>query len=241
MPSELKPGSPSYVILQGGDWTATIRQTLPIMPRVMVSLRPTWILPTIAAIEPDFLSLAGIRTLIWDVDGTLTHHHSCALAPEATVAFRKLLAVEGLQHVIASNCGESRFRELAAVFPGVPVVKAYRTSKGLVSRIRIDDVETWSGAPEGQLTPLRKPDPQFIREAVLALGVTDFASVAMVGDQHLTDIAAANLAGIRSIKVPTSGPASRPLMVRLLQEIDAALYLLMKRVSARPGDTDFQP
>jgi predicted HAD superfamily phosphohydrolase YqeG len=50
--------------------------------------------------------------------------------------------------------------------------------------------------------------------------------VALVGDQYLTDVATANLAGIRSIKVPTLGRASFPPSVRLLQRVDEWLYRL---------------
>ena len=231
--SEVPPVSGSFGVVATGDWPETIRQMLPMMPRVLLSLRPSWSLAGIEMIDVDFLAEAGLRTLIWDVDGTLTHHHSCQLAAEAVTAFRQLREVEGLQHVIASNCGEQRFVSLSEVFRDVPIVKAYRAEDGPVARIRVNDDESWSSMPRGRLIPLRKPDPRVILAAVQALGISDYSSVAMVGDQHLTDVAAANLAGIRSIKVPTTGSAERPFMVRLLQAADAAAYFVMKLVPIR--------
>jgi predicted HAD superfamily phosphohydrolase YqeG len=52
----------------------------------------------------------------------------------------------------------------------------------------------------------------------------DRARVFMIGDQYFTDIASANLAGIRSVKVDTRSPASFPLPVRTLQRIERAVY-----------------
>ena len=47
--------------------------------------------------------------------------------------------------------------------------------------------------------------------------------VVMVGDQYTTDIAGANLAGIRSIKVATIARHSFPFPVRLLQTMEDML------------------
>jgi predicted HAD superfamily phosphohydrolase YqeG len=49
----------------------------------------------------------------------------------------------------------------------------------------------------------------------------------MVGDQYFTDIAGANLAGIRSIKVPTVGRAQFPFVVRWFQRLETALSVIL--------------
>ena len=104
----------------------------------------------------------------------------------------------------------------------------------MVGRIRTDDNEAWIGRPAGTLRPLRKPDPRLIGFALEALEIEDRWSVAMVGDQYLTDIAAANLAGIRSIKVPTLGWDTSPLAVRVLQRLDSALSVITGAVRHAP-------
>jgi predicted HAD superfamily phosphohydrolase YqeG len=54
-----------------------------------------------------------------------------------------------------------------------------------------------------------------------------------VGDQYLTDIAGANLAGIRSIKVPTIGRRSFPLPVRFLQWSEELLFRTVSSIPPR--------
>lgn len=231
----------AYVIAERGDWGATILQTMPRLPRVLRSLRPTWSLASVSAIDADFLVSVGISALIWDVDGTLTHHHACKLAPGTVAHFQRLTAAPGLAHVILSNCGESRMAELATLFPDIPVVKGYRTSSGPVGRVRKGNAEVWKGAPVGELTPLRKPDPALIEMALEVLDVRDRESVAIVGDQHLTDIAAANLAGIRSIKVPTVGRDSCPPVVRALQGVDSFCFSVTEGLRRKRGRLRAQP
>jgi predicted HAD superfamily phosphohydrolase YqeG len=198
-------------------------QTLPRSRRVLASLRPTWELPGIAAIEPSFLRANGIAALIWDVDGTITHRHACEPAPETEGALERLLNVEWLEHAVLSNCDDTRFAQLADMFPRMRVVKGYQGADGALFRIRRGAAEEWTIPARGELRALRKPDPAPVRFLVELLGVSPDA-VALVGDQHLTDIAAANLAGVRSIKVPTLGPGTFPAAVRALQRLDALLY-----------------
>ncbi|MGH7448359.1 MAG: HAD hydrolase-like protein [Longimicrobiales bacterium] len=220
----------TYIIAERGDWGSTILQTMPRLPRVLRSLRPTWSLASVCAIDADFLVSVGISALIWDVDGTLTHHHACEFAPDTMAHFQRLTEAPDLAHVILSNCGESRLADLGTLFPDIPVVKGYRTSSGPVGRVRHGSTEVWRGVPVGELTPLRKPDPALIEISLDVLAVRNRQSVAIVGDQHLTDIAAANLAGIRSIKVPTVGRNSCPPVVRALQHVDSACFHLAEAV-----------
>jgi HAD superfamily phosphatase (TIGR01668 family) len=222
-----------YVVVENGDWRATLRQALPVLPRVLGSLRPTWVLPSVRAITPQFLCDAGIRALIWDVDGTLAHHQATHFAPEAAAHFERLLSMRGLRHAVVSNCGEQRFRQLAGLFPTLPVIKVYSGATGPIARVRTGDQEVWSARPAGELRPLRKPDPAPVEFALRALRIDDRRRVAMVGDQCLTDIASANLGGISSIKVPTLGRASCPPAVRVLQSVDAVLFHLGEVVRRR--------
>ena len=61
------------------------------------------------------------------------------------------------------------------------------------------------------------------------IGCPDRSGVVMVGDQYFTDIAGANLAGIRSIKVDTFDPPSFPFVLRSFQRIESLLYRLFYR------------
>jgi predicted HAD superfamily phosphohydrolase YqeG len=218
--------SPAFTIAPDRDWLATVRQILPTSRRVLGSLRPTWQLPGVFAIDPPFLRTAGIRALVWDVDGTLTHRHAPELAAEVRAPLERLLAADGLKHVLLSNSNEARFAQLCDLFDGVPVVKGYVSAAGPVFRVRQGSDERWSRPARGVLRPIRKPDPLLARFALQVLEVPDPTAVALVGDQYLTDVATANLAGIRSIKVPTLGRASFPLPVRVLQKVDEWLYRL---------------
>jgi HAD superfamily phosphatase (TIGR01668 family) len=218
--------APAFTIAADRDWLSTIRQVLPTARKVLDNLRPTWHLPGVFAIDPEFLHAAGIRALVWDVDGTLTHRHAPDFAPEVRASLARLRSAEGLRHVVLSNSNEDRFAQLSGMLADVPVVKGYLSAAGPVFRVRLGTVERWSRPADGVLRPIRKPDPLLARFALEVLEVVDPSTVALVGDQYLTDVATANLAGIRSIKVPTLGRASFPPSVRLLQRVDEWLYRL---------------
>ncbi|MCA9722385.1 MAG: HAD hydrolase-like protein, partial [Gemmatimonadetes bacterium] len=51
--------------------------------------------------------------------------------------------------------------------------------------------------------------------------------VVMVGDQYLTDIAGANLAGARSIKLAAIAPETLPPGIRAGQRVERLLYRLL--------------
>ena len=53
-----------------------------------------------------------------------------------------------------------------------------------------------------------------------------------MGDQYLTDVAGANLAGIGSIKVRTVRPETFPIAIRWLQRVERAVF----RTAARTRD-----
>ncbi len=73
---------------------------------------------------------------------------------------------------------------------------------------------------------IRKPDARLVEYAIseLKLGKAD---VVMLGDQYMTDIAGANLGGVRSIKLPTvEGPTFRRV-VRFSQRLEWLIYFML--------------
>jgi predicted HAD superfamily phosphohydrolase YqeG len=48
----------------------------------------------------------------------------------------------------------------------------------------------------------------------------------MVGDQYLTDIAGAGMAGVRSIKIDAIAPSTFPMSLRAAQRAERVLYSL---------------
>lgn len=212
---------------QQRDWIQTVRQSLPVAWRVARSMAPTWELGGAAALDAAFLERHGIRGILWDVDGTLTHYHARELAPEAA-AVPALFGRPDLRHAIVSNCDEIRFAELGRMFPAIPVLKLYELAGGTVGRRLQDGREQWfSGGtgpgtadpPDPELVAVRKPDARIIAFAVEQLGLPA-DSVVMVGDQYWTDVAGARMAGVRSAKVPTAGRSTFPPALRLFQSVE---------------------
>lgn len=194
-------------------------------------MRPTWHLDSLNEFTPEFVRDHGIAGVIWDVDGTLTAHHASVISPEVVDAFARLRAVADLRHVIASNANDARFHQLGSMFPDIPVIRASRTASGIACQRLLHGEEKWfsdSGAviarPTGRV--LRKPDKDIVRRAVSELHCASDA-VVMIGDQYLTDIAGAALAGIRSIKLPTIARASFPRGVRVAQRVEQFVYAVV--------------
>lgn len=208
----------------------TIAQTLPRLGAVLRNLRPTWHMRALRTLDAAFLAQHQIRGLIWDVDGTLTRFHDSALAEEAA-SFRDLIANPATRHTILSNAGEERFRELGRIFPEVPVLKGYRCDGQVAIRRLHHGHDSWTSA---ELTdrlaagaiPVRKPDGELVLAATRELG-WDPRDAVMVGDQYLTDIAGANLAGVRSIKLPAIGPETLPPSIRVGQFVENLAYRLL--------------
>ena len=219
------------------DWFSTTKQALPQFFRLVSKLKPSFHLPDITALDADFVAAHGIAALLWDVDGTLMPHHDMSVAMEFQATLKNLEAT--VPQAILSNCGEDRLHELGRIFPELPVLKAYRTSNRTVVRILLRGNEQWSEGTGGQrrsidrpaetLMPLKKPSAELIEFALDQLGVHQRDRVFMIGDQYFTDIAGANLAGIRSVKVPTFGPRSFPFPIRSFQLIERGIYRLFHR------------
>lgn len=210
------------------DWLLTVQQTLLSVPKLWLKSTPTFHLDSVAAIDDVFVRDHRIAGMIWDVDGTLMERHGSALSPAVRATFERLTAMPGLglRHVILSNCGEDRFRELGRIFPHIPVLKAYRTADGWLFRRLLGSQDDWSEADASYRVgarPIRKPSLELTEFAIRELACEP-ERVVMVGDQYFTDVVGANLAGIRSIKVPTLNRESFPLMVRWLQRLEEGAY-----------------
>ncbi len=211
------------------DWVLTLKQTLPRVGTVLQNLRPTLHLPDLRAIDAALLAEHGIRGLIWDIDGTVMPNHAAAVHAEFAAAFGALVEHPALRHVILSNSGERRFAELGTIFPQLPILRAYRTKRGPRFRRLQGGVDHWSGA-DGEVSGadvIKKPDAILIELALRELGVTDRDQVLMIGDQYFTDIAGANLGGVRSAKVDTLARETFTLPIRMFQRTEALLFRLL--------------
>jgi HAD superfamily phosphatase (TIGR01668 family) len=203
------------------DWLETVRQSLPKLLGIIRHLKPVHELGGLAELDEDFLRRHGIRGLVWDVDGTMTHYHGVELAPEVAVEVKRLLGTPGLRHAIVSNSDEIRYRELGRMFPAVPVLKLYQANGKAVGRRLESGKDSLKGAAAGLggLSPVRKPSDELMRFAAAELGLEP-GQVAMVGDQYWTDVAGANLAGLQSIRIATIGRGTFPLPIRVMQRVE---------------------
>jgi predicted HAD superfamily phosphohydrolase YqeG len=217
---------------KSSGWVHTARTILSDLFRLLGKIVPTFELDGVAALDDDFLERHGIRALIWDVDGTLTAHHGSELDSEIRTSFEALRGRTDLRHAIVSNCPVHRFRELGGIFPDMPVLLGFETAEGPAFRILQAGEERLEGAGRSRLAAvgggarqLRKPSATLVREAARVIGLEDAPdAVLMVGDQYFTDIASANLAGVRSAKVPTLRPSSFPFWVRFGQRLERWVY-----------------
>ena len=223
----------------------TARRLLPRLASLSRRIRPTFHLDSVNGLSAGRLRDLGVEAVLWDVDGTLMAHHAGRVDPALAAGFEGLLRAPGLRHAIVSNCQEARFAELGEIFPAIPVVLGYETGAGAAFRVRRGPRESWRGpgaaaasagdGTPGELRPIRKPSRRLVRAALEELDIADRPEAAlMVGDQYFTDIASANLAGVRSAKVPTLHRASFPAPVRCSQRLEAVLYRL-KHGRPRPG------
>jgi len=202
-------------------------------------MRPTWHLQSLADVTPAFLEQHNIRGIIWDVDGTLTAFHGAQLHLDIEPAFRALLALPQARHVLVSNSPEVRFAQLGVILPSVPVLRVYALDATTHPRTLFGGADSMSAVQYETLMrsgarALRKPDDMLAGHAVAVLGCSALETV-MVGDQYLTDVAGAGMAGIRSIKLPTLAEASFPLAVRAAQLVERLLFLAL--YAWRPAPT----
>lgn len=215
----------------GASSFSTFVQVLPRLLVVVRRMRPTWHLAGVAAVTPAFLREHGLRGLIWDVDGTLTGDRRPELAPESRAAFAVLAAQPELRHVVLSNAGERRYRELGTLFPGATILRAYTLGGDVVYRRLAGREDSWTDEElaarlAAGARVIRKPSAVLVAYAVRELDVTKDEAV-MIGDQYLTDVAGANLAGVHSIKVPTLARETFRPAVRISQALERGLYAVL--------------
>lgn len=209
---------------------ATLRQSLPRLGRLITQLRPTFHLDSVNAVDGEFLRTNGVRAVLWDVDGTVMAYHAHDVDPQFPHV-RMLLRDGPARHAILSNCDERRFEELGEIFPEVPLLRGYTTKQGAVFRRKLGGQDTHTAeAVEALLAAggrqIRKPSGELIRYGMEVLDVDDAAAVLMVGDQYLTDVASANLAGAKSVKVRTFRRDTFPRDIQASQRIEQFLYLI---------------
>jgi predicted HAD superfamily phosphohydrolase YqeG len=204
----------------------TIAQSLPRIRAILGNLRPTWHIRGATDISAATLRADGIELVVWDVDGTLTLFHDRHVAGPFPI-----LSAPGLRHAILSNADERRYEELGEIFPTIPVCKGYRIDGALRLRVLHAGKDSFDAATrrrigEPTVVPVRKPDGPLLLE-VARVCATDPSAVVMVGDQYFTDIAGANLAGVRSIKVDAIGWERLPWGIRFGQRVEQLCYRLL--------------
>jgi predicted HAD superfamily phosphohydrolase YqeG len=222
--------APVSRLATGASAFTTFVQVVPRLALLVGKMRPTWRVRSLAEVSPEFLRANGVHGLIWDVDGTLTGDRKRELLPESAGPFRALLADEALRHVILSNASEERFLQLGEMFPTIPVLRGYALRGELLFRKLARGTDCWTAEElAARLAAgahvIRKPSAELVELAVRELAC-ETGEVAMVGDQFLTDVAGANLGGVRSIKLPTLAPETFRHSVRLGQIAENALYAL---------------
>ena len=209
-------------------FVGTMIQSAPRIRSLLANMRPTWHLPSLDLLDEAFIGAHHITGLIWDVDGTLTTHHG-PLDERVLRAFESLTSDPRLRHAILSNADERRTAELATLFPAIPIVRGYRSGDKTVYRTLRGETEAWTDGhrelPGGSIA-LRKPSAELVHEALRVIGCEPDGAV-MIGDQYLTDVAGANLAGIRSIKLPTFARTTFPFPVRTSQRLETAAYRIL--------------
>jgi len=213
------------------DQFSTVLQTLPRIWTIARNMNPTYYCDSVHDITGDFLEREGIRGVLWDVDGTIMPYHATAIDEEFP-HLADLMANGPAKHGILSNCDEDRFLELAEIIPILPSLRGYTTPTGLVFRKTHHGQDTHTPTQVAELLAggakqLRKPSGALIRYGMEVLGVDDPQAMLMVGDQHLTDVASASLAGARSAKVRTFRRDTFPRSIRFSQRLEQALHRLM--------------
>lgn len=215
----------------GSSAFSTFVQVAPRLLSLVRHMRPTWHLPSLDAVDAAFLRGHGIRGIVWDVDGTLTGDRRATLEPEAEGPFRALLALPDLAHAVLSNAGEERYRQLGGMFPELPILRAYTQGHTVLYRRLHRGVDGWTPEEvEARLAAgarvIRKPSAALVDYAVRELGCEKQAAL-MVGDQYSTDVAGANLGGVRSVKLPTLARETFRPVVRFSQHLELALYAVL--------------
>lgn len=137
-----------------------------------MSLAPDYMFHTYDEITPQFLKKIGVSAVLSDIDNTLAPYEMPE-PDEKIIAWAKSLAENGIKLALISNNSPERVERFNQRL-GIP---AYPDS--------------------------HKPGVKILKKALAELGVENgCSSVAVVGDQLLTDVAAARRLGAKAIIVP---------------------------------------
>lgn len=230
---------------KGRGWPATLRAILPRSWTILRALEPTWRASGVWELSSGQLLGHGIQAVLWDVDGTLAGHERDEPDGRVGNALEILFREPGLQHAVLSNRPAGRLVGLGRRFPSVPVVQGFLGPAGLSFRVLRGGEAVSRGGEPVEVPPrdgsgirmLRKPSAELVRFAMSVLGCRDPGRVLVVGDQYLTDVASANLAGALSVKVDTLLPQTFPPSVRALQFLDRVAYRIA-RLAARTSRSE---
>lgn len=215
------------------DHLATLRQSIPRIRQLLSQLEPTYQFETVGEIDAAFLHRNEIRAVLWDVDGTIMSYHGKDVDP-AFPHLRAMFRDGPGRHAILSNCDEARFDGLGHMFPEVPLLRGYSAPRESIFRYRLLEIDTHTPEDIERLLAsggrqIRKPSGELIEYGMEVLGETDPQAVLMVGDQYLTDVASANLAGARSAKVRTFRRDTFPVSIRASQRLETLIYRLFRK------------
>lgn len=224
-------------VLMPGNRFATLRQSLPHIRDLMSKLEPSFRFSAVDEIDAEFIEEKDIRAVLWDVDGTLMGYHANDIDPRFPNIW-PLFRNGPARHAILSNCDEVRYEQLGRMFSEIPVIRGYRTPDGSIFRHKLAGNDTHTAEEVSRILStggvlMRKPSGDLIRYGMTVFEISDPQTVLMVGDQYLTDVASANLAGALSAKVPTFKPRTFPLSIRVGQRAEQILYAL--RTSRQRG------
>jgi predicted HAD superfamily phosphohydrolase YqeG len=99
------------------------------------------------------------------------------------------------------------------------------------------DGGSWDPTTDAGVTTIRKPEALLVRFALQLAGNLTLDDALMVGDQYFTDIAGANEAGVRALKVRTWQRRSFPWPVAWMQRMEAVMYrVFFGKVTESPTD-----
>jgi predicted HAD superfamily phosphohydrolase YqeG len=114
------------------------------------------------------------------------------------------------------------------MFPEVHILRGYALGGEVLFRRLQGTRDSWTADELASRLAsgarvIRKPSAALVDYAVRELGC-EKGVVAMIGDQYLTDVAGANLGGVRSVKLPTLARDTFRWPVRLSQRLESILY-----------------
>ena len=189
---------------------------------------PDFVAASVRGVTPDAVRRLSPATkaLCFDIDGTITDYHAPTIDPADADHLRSFRDA-GFATYVISNCYGERAEHVHRLF--APLVTAVFTPGDCVE----------AGRPGDTARRHAKPAPDMVLAAASGRGGSAERlrgdEVLVVGDQLLTDVAAARAAGARVLLVPRLG-ASDHLGVRVLQRPVEAVLRRRRGLPVRSGD-----